>query len=80
MFNGVPCCIPRAGFRVTPLTDDVNHWQTVWKTKNKKDMINCPETFGLAVNGENACFLREYDATCDGMFFTALMKPLTNIF
>ena len=80
LFNGVPCCIPRDDLygRSEHLSEDVKNWIKVLQTQSKKaKKINCPETFGLVHNGENACLLFEYDATCDGKFFTALMKPLT---
>ena len=83
MFNGVPCCRPRDDFRSErgkDLPEDVQEWQNVWATKKKPKKMNCPENFGLEHDGKNACFMFDYDATCDGKFFTALIKPLTNSF
>ena len=80
IMNGVPCCRPRDDFKGRKVPEDVKQWKSMWRDKKKRKQIDCPETFGLEHEGKNACLLFEYDATCDGKFFTALMKPLTDSF
>ena len=79
-----------------PISDLAQNWAAVWRQQRyTAEKVECPENFGLVHNGENACLIRDYNRTiekhlsandeattftCDGKFFTALMKPLTNNF
>ena len=84
VFDKVPCCIPRDDFMLPPneRSEPVKKWQEVWRTQRTEEKIDCPGNFGLVHEGKNACKMRNFDGsdgkfTCDGKFFTALMKPLT---